>query len=67
MPDVGGFGVLDFVRTQDQLRRLPILIVTSRRDEESRTRALAAGAAALIGKPFEAAQILERARELLVA
>ena len=30
MPDVGGIEVLEFVRRQDRLRALPVLIVTTR-------------------------------------
>src|SRR5215218_11085209 len=44
MPDIGGVEVVEFVRGQDRLRALPIVVVTSRSDEESRARALSAGA-----------------------
>ena len=36
MPDIGGIEVLEFVRSQDKLRSLPILVVTTRGDETSR-------------------------------
>jgi two-component system, chemotaxis family, chemotaxis protein CheY len=52
MPDIGGFEVLEFIRGQDKLKRLPILIVTSRSDEASRTRAMEAGASRFMTKPF---------------
>src|SRR4051812_16082121 len=41
MPDLGGFEVIEFVRGQDKLRSLPILVVTTRGDDGSRERALA--------------------------
>src|SRR5688572_14480602 len=44
MPDIGGIEVLEFVRSQDTLRKLPIIIVTTRGDDASRARALQAGA-----------------------
>src|SRR5688572_12788969 len=44
MPDIGGIEVVEFVRGQDQLRGLPVIIVTTRGDENSRARSLAAGA-----------------------
>src|SRR6478672_9102906 len=44
MPDIGGIEVLEFVRAQDTLRALPIVVVTTRGDEASRARALEAGA-----------------------
>lgn len=52
MPDIGGIEVVDFVRSQDRLRDLPIIIVTTRGDEASRTRALEAGATRYVTKPF---------------
>ena len=65
MPDVGGIEVVEFVRSQDRLRTLPILIVTTRGDEESKARVLAAGASGFLPKPFAPAQIIEEVRRLL--
>lgn len=65
MPDIGGFEVLEFVRAQDGLREVPIIIVTTRGDEGSRGRALAAGASRFMTKPFEPAEILAELRALL--
>jgi two-component system chemotaxis response regulator CheY len=65
MPDLGGLEVIEFVRAQDQLRTLPILIVTTRGDAENKTRLLAAGASGFLAKPFAPEQILEAVRGLL--
>lgn len=65
MPDVGGLEVIEFVRSQDHLRRLPILVVTTRGDDASRSRALDAGASAFLAKPFAPPQILDEVRRLL--
>jgi len=65
MPDVGGVEVVEFVRAQDRLRALPILIVTTRGDDESRAHVLAAGASSFLAKPFAPAEILEQVRRLL--
>jgi two-component system, chemotaxis family, chemotaxis protein CheY len=65
MPDVDGLEVIEFVRAQDQLRALPILIVTTRGDDENRSRLLAAGASGFLPKPFAPQQILEAVRGLL--
>lgn len=66
MPDIGGVEVVEFVRAQDRLRRLPILIVTTRGDEVSRQQVLAAGASRYMTKPFTPEQFLSAVRELLV-
>jgi len=65
MPDIGGVEVVEFIRGQDTLRELPILIVTTRGDEESRTRVLAAGASRFMTKPFAPDTILGEVRALL--
>lgn len=65
MPDIGGIEVLEFVRGQPRLRALPIIIVTTRGDEASRTRAMAAGASSFMTKPFTPEALLGEARALL--
>lgn len=65
MPDVGGIEVIEFVRSQDQLRSLPILVVTTRGDDTSKNRVLEAGASAFLAKPFAPPQILDEVRRLL--
>lgn len=65
MPDVGGIEVIEFVRAQDHLRALPILVVTTRGEEDSRARVLAAGASGFLAKPFAPPQILDEVRRLV--
>jgi len=65
MPDIGGIEVLDFVRGQDTLRELPIIVVTTRGDESSRTQALRAGASRFMTKPFTPEALLGEVRALL--
>lgn len=66
MPDIGGVEVIEFVRAQDKLRVLPILIVTTRGDEPSRARALSAGASRYMTKPFTPDAILAEVTALLL-
>jgi two-component system chemotaxis response regulator CheY len=63
--DVGGIEVIEFVRSQDHLRALPILVVTTRGDDASRARVIEAGASGFLSKPFAPPQILEEVRRLL--
>lgn len=65
MPDVGGVEVIEFVRSQDRLKQLPILVVTTRGDDANRTRVLEAGASSFLPKPFAPQQILDEVRRLL--
>lgn len=65
MPDIGGMEVLEFVRSQDQLRALPILILTTRGDESSKEKALSAGATAFMTKPFAPESLSDQVGALL--
>jgi two-component system chemotaxis response regulator CheY len=65
MPDIGGIEVVEFIRAQDRLRELPILIVTTRGDDASRTRALEVGASRFMTKPFAPEALLSEVRALL--
>lgn len=65
MPDIGGIEVLEFVRGQDTLRALPVLIVTTRGDDESRQRMLQAGATSFLAKPFTPDSIIAEVRAIL--
>lgn len=64
MPDLGGLEVTEFVRADERLHALPILVVTARGDEVSRTKLIEAGASSFLTKPFAPPQLLEEARHL---
>jgi len=65
MPDIGGYEVIEFIRGQDKLLELPILVVTTRGDDGSRARALAAGATRFMNKPFAPEALLGEVRALI--
>jgi two-component system chemotaxis response regulator CheY len=65
MPDIGGIEVVEFVRSQDRLRSLPIIIVTTRGDDSSRAKSLSAGASRFMAKPFDPDVILAEVQELI--
>jgi two-component system chemotaxis response regulator CheY len=67
MPDIGGLEVVEFIRGQDKLKTLPILIVTTRGDDASRDAVMGAGASRFMTKPFTPEQILSEVRGLLAA
>ncbi|MBP8924558.1 MAG: Hpt domain-containing protein [Pseudomonadales bacterium] len=53
MPHMDGFEVLSKVRLSEQLRHLPIIMITSRTGEKHRERALSLGADLYLGKPYQ--------------
>ena len=65
MPDIGGFEVVEFVRSQDTLKALPIIVVTTRGEEATRTRALELGASSFMTKPFNPEAVVSELRSLL--
>lgn len=65
MPDIGGIEVLEFVRGQDTLSALPVMIVTTRGDDESRERVMRAGATSFLPKPFTPDSIIAEVRTIL--
>ena len=67
MPDMHGLDVLRFLRSHDQYRELPVMILTTRGDETSRDAALKAGASAYMTKPFSPTELAASVRELLTA
>ena len=65
MPDMHGIDVLKFVRRHPASRALPVLVLTTRGDEESRDFAMAAGATLYLTKPFQPHALADHARRLL--
>lgn len=67
MPDMHGLEVLQFVRSHQAYRRIPIIVLTTRGDEASRAAALAAGATHYLTKPFDPRELFEYVRAALAA
>jgi two-component system chemotaxis response regulator CheY len=65
MPDMHGLEVLAFVRSHQKFRHVPIIVLTTRGDESSRTAAMNAGATAYLTKPFTPDTLATAARTLL--
>jgi len=64
MPDMHGLEVLKFVRRHPAYRALPVIVLTTRADEESRHAAAAAGATVYLTKPFLPQVLAEHASAL---
>src|SRR5262245_3490457 len=52
MPDLSGIELVTTIRTADQARWFPIVMVTSDRSEDIRLGAVLAGVTDFVGKPF---------------
>lgn len=65
MPDVHGLEVLRFVREHERFHALPVVILTTRGDDESREAALREGATLYLTKPFTPTSFAPEIRRLL--
>ena len=65
MPDMHGLEVIQYTRAYDAYRNLPILVLTTRSEDETRRTVLEAGANRYCTKPFQSHELLGAVRELL--
>lgn len=65
MPDVHGLEVLRFIRSHHSLRDLPVVVLTTRGDDDSRSAAALAGATLYLTKPFQPNVIASQVQPLL--
>ena len=65
MPIMDGLKLVRRVRSDEALKSIPIVIITTEGAEEDRQRALALGANAYITKPIQAPQVIQLVRETL--
>lgn len=64
LPGRSGFDVLQDLRTNDQTRSLPILMLTAKGQARDREAALSLGASHFMTKPFSNRDMLAAVREL---
>jgi chemosensory pili system protein ChpA (sensor histidine kinase/response regulator) len=67
MPRADGFEVATFVRNNERLKGLPIVMITSRSGEKHRERARQIGVDRYVIKPYQEDQLLGEVRDLLAA
>lgn len=65
MPDMHGLDFLRFLSAHEALRCIPVIVLTTRGDDESRQQALALGAVDYFQKPFAPTELSGRANEVL--
>ena len=65
LPGESGLGFLRRLRSDSDLRRLPVLMLTARAAEAERVEGLETGADDYLTKPFSAAELVARVRALL--
>ena len=66
MPDMDGFQVAETLKASEHSRTIPIIMVTALNDQESRLRALKAGAQEFLTKPLDRNEVSLRVRNMLM-
>lgn len=64
LPNRSGYDILEDLRASDDMRDLPVLMLTAKGQAKDRDRALAAGASAFMTKPFSNAEVVEAVNAL---
>ncbi len=67
MPDVSGFDILTMMRNDKSLAYIPVVILTSSDDGETKLKALQLGAMDFLAKPVDASELALRLRNTLGA
>ena len=67
MPVMDGLKLISLIRGEDNLREMPIIVITTEGAKEDRERALALGANEYLTKPIQANKVLRVAQGLLKA
>jgi CheY-like chemotaxis protein len=65
MPGQGGLAVIEHLRGSPEHVHTPVIVVSAFSSEPDRAAALAAGATAFVGKPFDPDELASLAEELL--
>jgi len=59
MPRMDGYQVAEQMRADERLKKVPIIMITSRMGEKHRARAVEIGVDEYLGKPYQESQLLE--------
>jgi two-component system chemotaxis response regulator CheY len=65
MPDMHGLEVLQFMRRHDQYREIPVIILTTKYDADTRKAAVDHGASVYMTKPFDPSTLQQNVSSLL--
>jgi diguanylate cyclase (GGDEF)-like protein len=67
MPEMSGFEILERMRADDALRHVPVIVLTSATDGETKLKALELGATDFLAKPVDSSELALRLRNTLSA
>ena len=65
MPKMSGLKLISYIRSSHSSPKLPIIVITTKGEEESRDRGLELGANAYLSKPISGAKLQSTVKKLL--
>ncbi len=65
MPRMDGYELATYMRNDSRMRKVPIIMITSRTGEKHRQRALEIGVERYLGKPYQEDDLLKQVQEVL--
>jgi chemosensory pili system protein ChpA (sensor histidine kinase/response regulator) len=65
MPRMDGYEVATYIRNDQRLKHIPIIMITSRTGEKHRQRALEVGVDRYLGKPYQETDLLKNVQDAL--
>ncbi len=57
MPDINGLELMNFIKTNERYKDIPVIFVSTQRSEEDRKKGMSLGAFAYLTKPFKAEEL----------
>ena len=67
MPRMNGFEILEAMRAEPRLQHIPVIVLTSADDAETKLKALSLGATDFLRKPVDRSELVLRVRNTLAA
>ena len=67
MPRMDGFELATYIRNDERLKDLPIIMITSRTGEKHKEKALEIGVNQYLGKPYQEEELMKNINEILEA
>ena len=65
MPDINGLELLNFIKTNEHYKTIPVIIISTESSEEDRKKGISLGAAGYLTKPFSPDDLQETVKKHL--
>jgi len=65
MPDINGFELINFVKTNDNYKNIPVVMISTEGSEADKEKGIALGAFAYLTKPFDVEKLQGIVRKAL--